>query len=302
LEQFERFEQLERLKLDIYMKALHKLKEISKKLACYGIQDAEKEAELIIRESLGINLVDLYKDNPQLGEKQITSLDNIVNRRQRREPIQYILGYCDFMGLKILVGQGVLIPRPETELMAEYAIKTVTEKYKNLSLNILDLCTGSGCLALALAKALPDSQVYGTDISELALNYAKKNAKINEISNVKFLTGNLFEPLKQDMSFDLIICNPPYVRTEDIKSLEPEIRDWEPLNALDGGTDGLDYYRKIIPDARNFFNNNGILMLELGAGCASSVAHIMENAGYTEIKIQKDYAGVERIIQARWIR
>jgi release factor glutamine methyltransferase len=289
------------------MKALEKLNEVSKTLAPRGIEAAEKEAELLIRYGLNISPVDLYRDNPELNDKQILAIEEIVNRRSRREPLQYILGYTDFLGLKILVGHGVLIPRPETELMAEYAIKEITN-YKlqitnrNSSLSILDLCTGSGCLALALAKEFPDAKFYGTDISRAAINYARKNGDINKIKNVSFFEGHLFEPVSSGTSeqlFDFIISNSPYIKTNDIKDLQPEIREWEPINALDGGQDGLDYYRRIIPAAQKFLKDNGILMLELGAGCANDVAGMCERTGYTQIETEKDLAGIERIITAR---
>lgn len=193
------------------MKALIKLQDISKSLATSGIEFPDKEAEIILRNILHINLVVLYRDNPNLTSDQSKSLDGIVSRRCNREPLQYILGNVEFMGLKILVGKGVLIPRPETELMAEVAIKRVKsqelrvknqnsnlltpDSIQNSPLRILDLCTGSGCLALAIAKEFPEAKVYGTDLSGAALYYAKKNAEINNIKNAWFVEGSLFEPV-----------------------------------------------------------------------------------------------------------
>jgi len=305
------------------MKTLNKLKKAAEFLASHGIESAEKEAEMLVRHGLGISTAKIYSDNPELSEEQTVALGNMLIRRLRREPVQYILGYEEFLGLKLLVGPGVLIPRPETELMAEQAIKTVnsnklqvTSKNKSLplvprplslvpcpsSLSILDLCTGSGCLALALAKEFHDCQVYGTDISETAIEYAKKNAIINDIKNVTFLRGNLFEPLKKLFIFDLIISNPPYVRTGDIKSLQPEIKDWEPVDALDGGADGLGFYRELIPAAKSFLKDSGIIMLEVGAGQSGRVADIIKSSGYELLEIIKDYAGIERIIKAKWKR
>jgi release factor glutamine methyltransferase len=157
-------------------------------------------------------------------------------------------------------------------------------------------------LALALAKEFPDAKFYGTDISRAAINYARKNGDINKIKNVSFFEGHLFEPVSSRTSeqlFDFIISNSPYIKTNDIKYLQPEIREWEPINALDGGQDGLDYYRRIIPAAQKFLKDNGILMLELGAGCANDVAGMCERTGYTQIETEKDLAGIERIISAR---
>jgi release factor glutamine methyltransferase len=302
------------------MKALDKLHNTSKTLELSAIESPEKEAEIILRSVLDISLVSVYRDNPELTPDQVHSIEQVVVRRINREPLQYILGNVDFMGLKLHVGPGVLIPRPETELMAEYAIKKVGGNGRS-PLHILDLCTGSGCLALAFAKQFPDAQVYGTDISEIALEYARQNAGLNNISNVSFVRGNFFEPFKNPPEspfskggliypplakrgegrfsksnfFDLIISNPPYIRTDDIKDLQPEIRDWEPLSALDGGADGLDCYRAIIPAAWNFLNENGMLVLELGIDCARSVKEMLKDAGYSGIELRKDLAGIERI-------
>ena len=314
------------------MKAIEKLKEVAKLFESSGIEAAEKEAEMLVRHSFGLNTVEIYRDNPELSEEQIKTLESMLSRRLKHEPIQYILGHEEFLGMKILVRHGVLIPRTETELMAEQAIKAVisyklqvTSKNKDSSLvtlhrmvqgvtrhsslSILDLCTGSGCLALALAREFPDFKVYGTDISEIAIKYAEENARLNCINNVTFLRGNLFEPIEKlptsylpFPTFDLIISNPPYIRTDDIKNLQPEIKEWEPVSALNGGVDGLDFYRVLIPSAGRFLKDNGIIMLELGFGQSSDVAGILELSGYTQIEIIKDYAGTERIIKARWKR
>ena len=306
------------------MKAIEKLKEVAKLFESLGIEASEKEAEMLVRHGFGLNTVEIYRDNPEPGEKQIKTLESMLSRRLKHEPIQYILGHVEFLGMKILVRHGVLIPRTETELMAEQAIKiiraqTTDIRHQNLRprhfplptshFSLLDLCTGSGCLALALAREFPDFKVYGTDISEIAIKYAEENARLNCISNIIFLRGNLFEPIEKlptsylpFPTFDLIISNPPYIRTDDIKNLQPEIKEWEPVSALNGGVDGLDFYRVLIPSAGRFLKDNGIIMLELGFGQSSDVAGILELSGYTQIEIIKDYAGTERIIKARWKR
>jgi release factor glutamine methyltransferase len=333
------------------MKALDKLHDISRTLKHHKIDSHDKEAEIILQTALNINVIDIYRDDPELTEKQMSLLESVVSRRTSREPLQYILGYVEFMGLRIQVGKGVLIPRPETELMAEIAIKAVSDQRSAVSfqkkseiinsklqtlnlkpnslpithhpspITILDLCTGSGCLALALAKEFPDAQVYGVDISDDALSYAKRNAGLNEINNVSFIRGKLLSPFKNPpkspfskgglifpslakrgkgrllelIFFDLIISNPPYIKSDDIKNLQTEIKDWEPLSALDGGANGLDYYKMIIPSARQFLKPKGMLILELGIDCADAVTAMLKNAGYTAIELIKDYAGVERI-------
>ncbi|MBI4698820.1 MAG: peptide chain release factor N(5)-glutamine methyltransferase [Nitrospirae bacterium] len=359
------------------MKALEKLLDISEKLKPVSIGYAEKESELLIRHELQISALELFRDNPELKTRQLENIGAFLNRRITREPFQYITGYEEFMDLKIVVGPGVLIPRPETELMAEQAIKALrsirlvsegqgssspcTQAQKtelNSSFKILDLCTGSGCLALAIAKEFPDFEVYGTDISETAIEYAHRNAESNKIANVEFIAGDLFEPLpefftitnkltsnvsfplvgnlseeglrtspmrifarsrsdrsdksrpyahellskSQLLTFDLIISNPPYIKTDDIKNLQPEIKDWEPAIALDGGKDGMDFYRKLIPKAAHFLKKDGLIMLEIGEGQARDVSDMLENSGYEMIDVITDYAGIERIIKAKWTR
>ncbi|MEW6675329.1 MAG: peptide chain release factor N(5)-glutamine methyltransferase [Nitrospirota bacterium] len=304
------------------MNSLNKLRETTEFLKRSGVDDAVREAEMIISHCFGIDRTALYRDNPQISEEELTKIDGFLKRRSKREPLQYIVGYTEFYGLKIKVGSGVLIPRPETELLVEEAIKTVKSfKLKvesedkdsslvtprprsakrggrHLSLIILDLCTGSGCLALALAREFPDAHIYGTDTSEIAIEYAKENAEINGIKNVTFVRGNLFEPIEEE-EFDLIVSNPPYIKRDDIKDLQPEIRDWEPVEALNGGADGLDFYRTIIPAAHRYLKEGGCIILELGFKQAGLVSRIADDAGFKDISLIKDYAGIERIIKVR---
>jgi release factor glutamine methyltransferase len=280
------------------MKAIEKLREISRTLRACGIEAPEKEAEILIRYGAGIDTVEIYRDNPELSKEQMNTIEEMVSRRSIHEPLQYILGYEEFLGLQLILGEGVLIPRPETEFMAEQAIKQLT--VNSSQLKVLDLCTGSGCIALAIAKEFPQLQVYGSDISKVAIDYARRNAWINNIKNVTFLRGDLFEPFKPARLFDLIVSNPPYIRTDDIKNLQPEIRQWEPLNAIDGGSDGLNFYRKIIPEARWFLKDNGALILEIGDGYIKDITEMIKYAGYIQTEVMRDYAQIERIILARW--
>lgn len=287
------------------MRALDKLKEATEFLKQYGIEDANRDAEIIVSHCIGINRTVLYRDNPEIREEEIERIDEFLTRRSKREPLQYILGYVDFYGLKIKVGKGVLIPRPETELLAEEAIKTVKREALSV-MRILDICTGSGCLALALAKEFPDAKVYGTDTSGVAMKYAEENARTNRIGNVTFLEGSLFEPIKKLptvdcplFTFGLIVSNPPYIKRDDINNLQLEIKDWEPVEALDGGEDGLDYYRTIIPEAKGYLKREGFLIFEIGAGQSEEVSKIAKDTGFGNISLIKDYAGIERIFVAR---
>jgi release factor glutamine methyltransferase len=287
------------------MKALDKIREAMELLKQYGIEDANRESEIIITHCLGIDRTVLYRDNIEISKEELEKIDEFLKMRSKREPLQYILGYVDFYGLKIKVGKGVLIPRPETEILAEVAIETVKREALSV-MRILDLCTGSGCLALALAKEFPAAKVYGTDISKLAIQYAEENARINRIGNVTFLEGSLFEPIKKLptvdcplFTFDLIVSNPPYIKRDDIKNLQLEIKNWEPVEALDGGEDGLDYYRAIIQEAKGYLKREGFLIFEIGAGQSEEVRKIAKDADFGNISLIKDYAGIERIFVAR---
>jgi release factor glutamine methyltransferase len=221
----------------------------------------------------------------------------MLMRRTGREPLQYIIGHVDFYGLRIEVGPGVLIPRPESELVVQEALRRLAQ---NPSPRVLDLCTGSGCLALSIARNLAGARLYGTDLSEEALRYAEKNARLNGIANVTFLKGPLFEPVR-GMRFDAVVSNPPYVKSADMESLEPEIRLWEPLNALDGGQDGLNFFREILPASPRYLEPGGLVILEMGEGQARDVEGIARASGLDPVSVIKDLAGVERVmvLQAR---
>jgi release factor glutamine methyltransferase len=293
----------------IPMKALELLRTAKELLEQSSIEDAAREAETIIAHCLKTDRATLYRDNPQIPRDLAMKIESLVERRAKREPLEYILGYVEFFGLKIKVGQGVLIPRPETEILAEEAIKTVKRKLLGVrkisphtsrftSLRFLDLCTGSGCLALSLAKEFPNAQVFGTDTSAIAIQYANENAALNWIRNITFMKGSLFEPVK-GLTFDLIVSNPPYIRSNDIKDLQPEIKDWEPQDSLNGGEDGLDYYKFIIPAVKNYLNKGRYLMLEIGINQADAVKDMAEDTGLQDVSLKKDYAGIDRIFIAK---
>jgi len=282
------------------MRAMDGLRSLSVSLMDCGIADAHKEAESIFASCLGVGRVDFYRDNPWLSRQQQDNLGDILERRRRREPLQYIIGHVDFCGLRIRVGPGVLIPRPETELIVEEVVKTVNKAVPpplvDAPLRILDLCTGSGCLALALAKALPGAQVSATDTSEKALAFAWDNSRLNGITNVSFLKGDLYEPVG-GMDFDIVVSNPPYVRTADLRALQPEVAGWEPTEALDGGDDGLAFYRKILPQAKEHLKQGGFLAVELGEGQWPDVMRIVKESEIGPAVVIKDYAGIERILR-----
>ena len=279
--------------------ALDMFRKAQESLARAGIDDPVREAEMILSFCLATDRAVLYRDNPRVSPGNASKIKEYVKRRLNREPMQYILGFTEFCGLKIKVGPGVLVPRPETEILAEEAIKVISGFDARMpDCNILDLCTGTGCLALAIAKEFPAAHVYATDISEAAINYSRTNAELNRIENIIFLKGSLFEPVENRLRFNLIISNPPYIKRDDINRLQPEIRDYEPVEALDGGEDGLSYYRSIIPASGEYLKRDGILMLEIGFGQADEIKSIGEQAGLARISLLRDYSGIERIFIA----
>jgi len=288
------------------MTAIDKLKEVAAFLKYRGIEDSAKEAEILITETLHIDKSKLYTDSLEISEDTLKQIDALTSRRAQGEPIQYIIGHVDFYGMKINVGRGVLIPRPETELLVEEAIKRV--KGQGSRVKILDLCTGSGCIAIAIAKHFPDADVYGVDKSGTAIQYATRNATENNVRNVHFIKGDLFSiswdspesttPIGK-MAFDCIVSNPPYIKTDDIQNLQREIKDYEPVEALDGGKDGLDFYRRILKNASKFLKENGIIILEIGHDQADDMEKIAMNAGFKNVTFIKDYAGIKRIFIGR---
>jgi len=294
------------------MRLLDLLRKSTDCLEAAGIDEAFADAELLVFHAANMDRIDAYVNNPEVKSSDSAKVRRLLQRRLKGEPIQYIVGQIEFLGLTIKVGRGVLIPRPETELLVEEAIKavmrnkiSVASKEKNAlrvtqraSQSVLDLCTGSGCIALSLAKEFPDAEVYGTDLSKEALVYAKKNAKANDIKNVTFLQGSLFEPVK-GKAYDLITANPPYIRRSELETLQREIRDWEPISALDGGEDGMDFYRTILSSADQFLNPGGSLFLELGYDQAEAVKKVAKRQGFLDLAVINDYAGIGRILAVR---
>ncbi len=280
------------------MRSLTKINKIKNILQNHGIDNASREAELIVSFCLKKDRIILYRDNPDILPEVEKCIDNIISRRVKREPLQYILGFTDFYDIKIKTSHGVLIPRPETELLVQEAIKII-KNLDNNEIKVLDLCTGTGCVAIAIAKTFPNINIYATDISDKAIKCAQENAEINQVSNIVFIKGNLFEPLKDSILFDIIVSNPPYIKTTEIINLQPEISRWEPYQALDGGEDGLEYYRKILKQAKNYLKPHGFIIFEMGEGQIEQIVKIAEEKNYGINSIRKDYSGIERVVIIR---
>ncbi len=259
-------------------------------LAEKGVENARREAEWLLCEVTGLDRVGLYLnfDKP-MSDNELAAYRGLVTRRAKREPLQYILGSQEFDGLYFEVAPGVLIPRHDTETLLEQALKLAPAARA-----VLDIGTGSGCLAIALATRLPDASVTAVDLSPEALTVARRNAERHGVP-VEFLCGSFFAPLA-GRSFDLIISNPPYITTADMACLQPEVRDYEPRLALDGGPDGLNAYRAIVGQAAAHLEPDGWLWFEVGAGQAVEVAALLAQAGFHGIITATDLGGIERVV------
>ncbi len=257
------------------------------------------EAELLFTEILNCNRPSLYLDKGIFLDKDKSSfVSNVLERRIKGEPIQYILGRTEFMGLEFKVTPDVFIPRPETEVLVETAIKIVQSSEFGAR-SILDIGTGSGCIAVSLAKFIKNAEVTAIDISNAALEIAKQNALLNNVA-INFLQSDLFanhEP--RTMNHELIISNPPYVLTAEIQTLQPEVQ-CEPFIALDGGEDGLNFYRRIIDKMHSYLEKGGFLIMEMGFNQKDAIKNILQNSGYFEIiESIKDYNNIDRVIIAK---
>jgi len=256
------------------------------------------EAELVLTHVLNCDRLSLYLNKDiNLGSEESALLSSILKRRIFGEPVQYILGTTEFMGLEFKVDKCVLIPRPETEILVEQALGRL-KAMGIASPKVLDCGTGSGCIAVSIAKLLPQADVWATDISIQALELAKENACLNNLK-VKFIESDLFDALKFGAKrFDLIISNPPYISTHQLNNLAKEI-SFEPLLALDAGVDGLDFYRRIISQAPAYLEKGGLLAFEVGINQADSVKEMLEREEFDDLEIIKDYNHIPRVLIAR---
>lgn len=260
------------------------------------------ETELLFSEIMNCGRLALYQNKSlPLGRSKSLLIASALKRRMAGEPIQYILGKTEFMGLEFKVDENVLIPRPETEILVETVINLVhSSKFKVHS--ILDIGTGSGCIAVSLAKSIPNVSITAVDISEKAIEAAKQNALSNKVK-INFLVSDLFGSNKlRAGNYELIVSNPPYIPGAEIASLQPEVRR-EPRIALDGGSDGLDFYRRITKSAPAYLKERGFLIIEIGFNQRKKIENIFQKSGNFEIiESIKDYNNLDRIIVARKIR
>lgn len=264
-----------------------------------GVETPRLQVELLLAHVLKLARMKLYLNfERQLTSEEADILRQFVIRRGNREPLQHITGSTSFCGYEIMVNRDVLVPRPETELLAERAWTFLSSPTVSAP-SALDLCTGSGCLAVALAAHCPNATIVATDLSRAALTCAKENAAKNNVDNrIEFLEGDAFAPLRQGIVFDLIVSNPPYIPTGEIETLDPEVRDFDPRLALDGGADGLVLYHRIAREAKPFLKPGGRLMLEFGDGQAPALREIFSGQNWIVEMVERDYSQRDRILIA----
>lgn len=222
---------------------------------------------------------------------------SLIDRRIKREPSAYILGRKEFYSREFSVNPGVLIPRPETELLAEQALRALDSMESPIA---LDLGTGSGCLAVTIARECPGAFIVASDISRDALETASENARDHSAHDcINFVEADALTPFKEDL-FDIIVSNPPYIAEGDLSSLEPEVRDYEPLESLVAGPDGLRIIRKIVTDAPGVLKDGGYCLIEVGIGQSGITMELFQKRGFTDIRTIRDFSGIERVVEAKW--
>ena len=255
------------------------------------------DAEILLAYVLNCRRLTLYTDAEKiLTDEQISRFEKLIELRIKKIPVAYLIGTKEFFGLNFVVNENVLIPRPDTEILTQCAIEFL-QTFDGAK-NFLDIGTGSGAICISILKFCKNSFAAATDISEKSLEVAKFNAKkFNVDDRVNFFCGNLFEPIGEK-KFAAIISNPPYIPTAEIKTLQDEVKN-EPLRALDGGEDGLNFYREIISKSPKFLLNGGLLAVEIGINQAVAVKKIFAENNFCDIEILKDLAGLERVICAR---
>lgn len=272
------------------------LENTSRFFASKGLENARLQAELLLAAVLGVKRLDLYLQFERpLHTSEVDRYREYVRQRLQRVPVQYITGVAAFRQLELTVTPAVLIPRPETEVLVDVALELLPAGGR-----VLDLCCGSGAVALSLAQEAAAAEVVAADVSADALEVAKANGqRCGLAERVEWHCGDLFAPLRGTEPFDLVVANPPYVRRSGLAQLAPEVRDYEPHLALDGGEDGLAYYRRIAQEAADFICPGGYLLLEVGEGQSAAVEGLLaRSARLTEVQIRLDLNQIPRVVVA----
>ena len=261
-----------------------------------GVPEPAIDARYLVEFVSGFSEAEyLLKRDEEIPDEQLARLDALAARRRKREPLQYIIGSQEFMGLPFICTKDCLIPRQDTEILVERAMKAIGDRGGDA--RVLDVCTGSGCIIISLAVLCGLKNAQGMDISEAALDVARRNATENN-ANVTFTCSDLFEAATGQ--YDVITANPPYIDTGLIHGLIPEIWEYEPMLALDGGEDGLFFYRKITEQAPKYLKAGGWLLFEIGDTQGEAVAGLMRERGFKDVSVHKDLAGMHRVVEGRY--
>ena len=259
-----------------------------------GFAEAESDSRLIFEYIAGIDRVKLTLEGDRELEPGVEEkLKAALAKRLTHMPVQYITGYQNFMGLEFMVSKDVLIPRMDTETLVEEVLRLGLSNVR-----VLDICTGSGCILLSILKYVYGSSGVGVDISDDALGVAKANSEALGI-DATFIKSDMFENIPKDERFDIVVSNPPYIRSDVIGTLMSEVKDYEPLLALDGSEDGLKFYRIIADRAPEYLNNGGMLFLEIGYDQGAEVSALLSAAGFTDVEVIKDLSGLDRVVSGR---
>ena len=267
----------------------------SDKLKSHGVENAEHDSFELLSAINGMTRTFyLVNGDSFLSEEDFLLFEEYIDKRAAHIPLQHIIGKACFYGYEFEVNGDVLVPRQDTEILVGEVMKVARSGDY-----ILDMCTGSGCIGITIAKKFPEVKVLGIDVSEKALAVAEKNKHNLEADNIDFMLSDLFEKLNQDITFNIIASNPPYIPTKVIDGLQDEVRLHDPILALDGSEDGLKYYRNISSEAGKYLEPDGWLCFEIGAEQALDVSDIMEREGFRNITVIKDLAGLDRVVMGR---
>lgn len=277
-------------------------REAAERLALSGVPEPEASSEVLLSELLGIQRGGIPFHHDPLSKEELSIYEAWLHRRLDREPVQCILGYAYFRNLRLYLGDETLIPRPDTESVVEAALERIDRRgeRRGYPCRVLDLGTGSGAIAVSIAQERPRCEVHATDVSEAALHVASRNAAEAGVE-VEFHLSDMASGLETlSGSVDLLISNPPYVRSEELETLAPEVRDHDPFLALDGGLDGLDFYRRILEETPPLLKAGAEVVLEVGEGQAEDVLRLGEHAGFEPVGVREDLAGTPRAVILGW--
>ena len=264
------------------------------KLAENGIHEAKLKSEILVQDYLKISKADLYLENIKVSEKDIKVMDKIFLELFKNKPIQHIIGESYFYENRFLTPPGIFIPRPETELLVDCAVDFLSDKKE--SSTVIEFCSGSGCVLLSVAKKFPKNKYIGIDVSDIALQTAKRNSKLMNLKNIQFIKGDIFNYFSQKA--DLIICNPPYLAINEIDGLDDSVKEHDPLEALTDFKDGTSFYKHLILNFKNLVSKNGIMLLELPfSEVTKNIISFNDNFNINKSAFYKDLEGKKRVIK-----